>query len=346
MHTCCKLIVSVVLLLLMTAVSAMRISSLYEASVPVVSQQPDVRRIALQTALWQVLLRVSGERQLAERPLLKAAAKNAEAFVDEFRYVTMTPEGASQPSLFLRANFDPSSINALLRQAGAPVWGANRPLILVYLAGALPAGGLHIMTADQGEVAPLILKKIAAQRGVPIIFPLMDLAELKQVTATDVVQEKFSVLALGADRYKSEGIVAGAVMQDATGWHMVGSLQLGVTRTHFDVTGKDESAVLTDFMHQLADTLAARYAVVASPSHVAQTMRLTVTGIHGANDVTALTQYLEGLSSVAGIEIVQVLDDSVVLAVTLRGTSDAFAAAISVDHRLEPVSEAIYQWKG
>src|SRR5690349_11334235 len=109
-----------------TAAYASKISSLYQATLPVATQSAEERTDAIQKGLRQVLIKVTGTKQVLNNIRIKNSLAKAERFVQEFGYTQMS----QQPGYRLDLQFDSENINQLLQNASAPIWDAHRPLVL------------------------------------------------------------------------------------------------------------------------------------------------------------------------------------------------------------------------
>lgn len=105
-------------------VPAAQVEDLFAAEVPLPVRDRDAVDQAFAEALSRVLLRVTGRRELAEDPALDPLRARARALVRQWSY---TRQG-------LWAEFDAGLLVGELRDLGLPVWGADRPLVLVWLA--------------------------------------------------------------------------------------------------------------------------------------------------------------------------------------------------------------------
>ena len=104
---------------------AVEVPTLFTAQVPLDRNVRNARKQAYERALTTVLLRVSGSGLTAN------AAAVRELFPDPGAYVMQYRSGANNS---LWVSFDGQAIEDTLRTAGYPVWGADRPLTLVWLA--------------------------------------------------------------------------------------------------------------------------------------------------------------------------------------------------------------------
>ncbi len=90
----------------------------YSADVPVNSQSDDDRVAGLRIALGQVLARLSGDAGVATRADVLKASAQASNFVQQYQYVRSADTGANASSshLLLSAQFDPATVDDLLRK--------------------------------------------------------------------------------------------------------------------------------------------------------------------------------------------------------------------------------------
>lgn len=328
--------------------AAVRVKSLYQVNLPVMSQQADVRQQAFSEAFRQVLVRVSGNLSIAEQPVIRMHLSDAASFVDEYYYEKkMTPPNFPWS---LSIQFDSNHVNQLLQQVHATVWGENRPLILCWLVDDLSADA-HVTTLDDADGIVTILKQQAKRRGLPMIFPVMDLSEVRQVPVTDVSSANFTVLLPASKRYGSDFIVAGRLFHTIEGYHVATTVHFPDEQFVWDIVDPTVSGVLSHFVDRLANLLATRYASVVT-EQVQSELQMTIVGIRENADMDKILQYLNSLPLVANSRIVQVNGSSVVLDLSLRGTLSAFNEAISVDQHLERVDnekqsidKSVWQWK-
>ena len=174
----------------MSPAAAVEVPTLYTAEVPFNREAKNPRDDAYKLALAEVLLRVSGSELSANTAAIRELFPNPASYVMQFR------PGANDS---LWVSFDGQAIEQILRNAGQTVWGAERPLTLVWLAVDWGRGSREIIAADDpdrtaGASRSLNLNqrlrerivKVAEQRGLPLVFPLLDSIDLQNVTFSDI----------------------------------------------------------------------------------------------------------------------------------------------------------------
>ena len=74
------------LCLLPVCTNAVKVSGLYEVEVPVVDQTKENRKLAIDTALRWVLVKLTGDRNTPGRFALRPILRRAENYVQQYRY--------------------------------------------------------------------------------------------------------------------------------------------------------------------------------------------------------------------------------------------------------------------
>lgn len=116
--------------LILLAVGALaHAAGLYTGQVPVTSQADEERGGALKAALAQVVVKVSGDASIVNRPDVAKAIAAADKFVQQYQYAqdVVAENGQPQVHLSLVAQFDRDAIDRLVADAGnraAPAEGA------------------------------------------------------------------------------------------------------------------------------------------------------------------------------------------------------------------------------
>jgi uncharacterized protein len=349
MHKSIKLLSIFLFLLLSSKTFAVEAPSIYQVEVPVATHSDQLRDEAIKKGFVQVLVKVSGNSHVMEAyPKLKPYLGHADDLVQEFSYTTPTTASSATPYLLV-VRFDVDSINKLLKDAGASVWGQNRPSILVWMAYDGPNHPAEVVGSSERAIQTT-LNDEAEQRGLPVIFPVMDVTELTQVTPTDVINKTLTVLKPASQRYDSKAILMGHLTQTTAGVTSNWQLLVGDEHWDFNVAGKNLQDVFGSLVNQISDTLAKRYSAVITD--VVQTnIILKVTGLKQQSDLALLMKYLQQLTPVANVQLKSVNGDEIILTLNLRGTQQAFVQAVALGSNLKPVASTTpaddslqYQW--
>ena len=161
-------------------VFAARVPGLYEAQVPVLNQEQSNRDAAVKSAMRIILVKLTGDRYAAARTAVAPLIVDAEKYMLQYRYIetppdqTVTDKKIVEMELWVR--FDETALNTALRDLGIPVWGKERPSVLVWLA-VEDENGRHLVSLDDKPEYVGILERKAGARGIVLVFPLLDLED-------------------------------------------------------------------------------------------------------------------------------------------------------------------------
>jgi len=176
------------LFLLAGPAMATKVSGLYRAEAAVAGVEANQRSEAIRQALVNVLVKVTGNRNIASRKALAGDIKNASRYVQQYSYqlakdAEMASEG--EPQRFLLVSFDRAAIDRLLRDQGLPVWSENRPSILSWM-GVERQSRRRLMDSERDTPVRSALEETARTRGLPLLFPLMDLEDQGRLQVGDI----------------------------------------------------------------------------------------------------------------------------------------------------------------
>jgi hypothetical protein len=158
--------------------AALEVNDLYQASVIVDSQAQKQRDQAIKKALKGVFVKIGGKQDVLTQDLLVKAIKRASSYVSQYRYQRIGEQ------LSLVVSFNEEQINQLFEQANIALWGSLRPQVLLWLVDEEGASR-RIISSSENSVIPDNVQDFSVNRGIPIIMPLMDIADSEQVFVSD-----------------------------------------------------------------------------------------------------------------------------------------------------------------
>lgn len=276
-------------------------AGLYEADVPVASQENSERDAGIRRALQAVLVKVSGSRQVLSNPQVAEAVSGAPGRVLQFyfRTIPLPPDEAGQPGTELRlfASFPPAAIDDLLRRAGEPRLSANRPASLVWLA--IDEGtGPRIAARETDAALFAWLTREADARAVPLRFPALDLEELSAVPVDVVAALDDVALVEPSVRYGAGSVVVGRLVRGGTGeWVGEWKIRTGEDVVYGQGKAPARAALAEQLVAGIAESLSTHFAVRAGLEN-AEELRLRIDGIASLQDYRALAAELARLGSV------------------------------------------------
>jgi len=343
-------LLSLFLLSVVTTLQAVEIEGLYRVELPVESQSQNERQRVSAVGLEQVVQRISGDRLAFNEPAVQAALKTPQRYLRQFSYFL----GASGQQ-YLRLQFDESLINRLLRQAKQPIWGSNRPSLMTWVA-VEGAGERHLINSDEASLWQRAVKQAGQDSGVPILLPLMDLEDERNISVMDVWGLFRDKLEQASQRYHSEAVLGGRLYQSTPSqWAGRWLLIFNGEAISFSTppTAIEKSA--SEAMAKVASIMVKRYAIDTATGN-AQQVKLAVQGINNLDDYAQVQRYLQDFTIVRDVAVSDVAGDRLTLAVTTEGEWEKLKGLIALDNRLLPISDAAvefadglmvmpYQWR-
>ncbi len=227
---------------------AVPVSGLYQVREAVTSQQPEERSAALNRALETLVLRLTGDAKALQSPALEGVRQDPQQLVSQYVY-----EGDT-----LVVDFDPLTTENKLRQAGLPLWGANRPAILTWWLNS-SAEGASLVGDGQEAAAPL--QQAAQHRGLPLRLPLADLQEQLAATPESLGATQPDALREPSERYAADALLAVQAREDGGQWQAEWRLWLGDAREQGKAQGADQQALADAVLLAVSERLAPRFLV-------------------------------------------------------------------------------------
>jgi hypothetical protein len=308
---------------------AVEVVTLYTAEVPLDQEADDPRGDAYKAALRQVLQRVSGSELANDEELVTLLFPEPGSFVTQFR------PGADDS---LWVSFDGQAIEKVLRSAGQPIWGAERPLTLVWLAVDWGQGTREIVAADDPErmeresrsidrnrMVRERLLGIADRRGLPLVFPLLDTTDLQSVTFADIWGGFDEAVLFASKRYEADSVLIGRIRpasSQANRWtYYFGDREMALA-------GPPEVA-----LGQVADILASEFAIGGNLP--LESVVLNISGIVTIEAYGNVERILEGIPLIERFAATEVSGDRISYRVEARGGAARLGRALRFKGLLE-----------
>ena len=241
----------------------------------------------------------------------------------------------------LRLNivFQAEAIKALLQQAGAPFWQANRPGVLVWLVEK--SGDQQRMI--NAEVAPVFyqaLNQAAKARGVPLIQPLLDLEEASQISAADVWDLSTPVINRASKRYDNGAVLVGKFSQAYDkSWFGQWMLLYKGERHVEHYRGSELGDYFTQGSDLVADRLALDYAVAVNQVQLNNNLTIKFSGIRKPADYLALSEYLRQVPALKAIQLSHIDGEHCYFSLEGSEDVDQVRALIELNKRLVPAGK-------
>jgi len=327
------------LLLCLPWLSPQAAPDLFEAEVVVSDQTPDVRRAALSGALREVLVRVTGQQSVLTSEPVQELLNNPEQLVQQYRY--FTEQRTEPPLLKLWVRFDGAAIRQAVQKQGLAYWGGERPDTLVWLA-VEDRGRRYVVSADDTSDVHRAVEAAARERGVPVLFPLMDLEDQTQVQFSLIWGGFLDKVMAASQRYNPQSVLIGRLNRSPSGgWASRWELQVAGRPSSWSDSNQQLDALARQGIDDVADILATQFSVAAPGSGSANAASIRVEGIETLAAYARISNYLATLTSVRGVQASEVTPTAVRYSLQLGGSLDSLMRTIAIGTVLEPAPDGI-----
>lgn len=331
---CCTLML--VLAVLPAPATAVTVSDLYSVEVPVSGTNSSALAQGYSEGLARVFVRVSGTRDVLDLDGVQALLADAESLLLSYQ-VLRGSNGDNRMSMA----FGAVGVNQALASVDAPVWGANRPLTLAWVA-VEENGVRRLVTEDsQGQAAAWseAFSRAARERGLPVALPPSDVAGNRELLSD--IWGQFA----GSVRNASDGIERDALAlvrvsrsggQWRAGWIFEGDAFSG---SESSVSAGTREGVADAVINRWAEMYADRYAVAAGEVGELPQVDIVLRGVGSVADYGNATQALEEFTPVVTAGASSVTGDQLTLRVAFSGELDQLKEYMALDARFVPAEE-------
>lgn len=185
----------------MSSVHASTAVSVGQGVVAVDDQSQSTQRSAAKAAMRQVFIKMTGQRDIVDNAVVSHVIRNPQQYLRSYRFEVI------ESGLLYIADFDVQALTNLLKQESLPLWGQRRPDSLIWLAIESENGVRSIVDDSANSTIKKSIKAIAAERGVPVSFPLMDLDDNTNISTYDVWGRFAERLNTASVRYGADFVV-------------------------------------------------------------------------------------------------------------------------------------------
>lgn len=333
---------------------ALQVVGLYSQQIPVANDGEAERNRAFREALSAVIVKVTGDPRWLENPTVERAISQAQNYVEATSYFsesiqlplednTLSPD-VSEPQFYsveqriISVNFAATLIDELLEDTNIPVWDSNRPSVLVWMVLQSSAGDRTFLTEDSNPEIVAAMREFATNRGLPIIFPVLDFEDRRNLSENTVWNLDELAIATASERYGADSILSGRLHFTASG-ELVGLWQFLFQdeATVFDGFDNDLQAYLHEPLNRITTQLAGYFAIL--PEFVdGETIRLRIDGIKNLTAYSSLLNYVENLGLVESVTTAEVDGERIELMLGLLGDSRQLYEQIALDRDLLPIN--------
>lgn len=321
------------------AANASSPSDLYSAKVELTDNSSKARRVAFGQAMGKVLIKLSGSREILEAPQIVSIMNRAPRFVQSYNKEKLNLEpsgtepsvGTEKPLVGLHVEFDGPALERALITAGLPVWSGMRPTTIVWLA--VEEGRQRYILAEKSNAVLLSsIQQTAEERGLPVVIPLMDKTDRRQVEFIDVRGGFVERLEQASERYSTAIMLVGTLQSfGKNAWSVKWTVLGENMNSSWTESGLPLQQALQSGIHGLTDLLATHYAFIAAPDGQLSKYLLSINNVVTLESYAAILALLQDLVFVENVTPVQIMGSQVqyrlLMNASTRGLERALASS-------------------
>lgn len=315
-------------------------ANLYAGEVPVPDQSDEQRAIALKSALAQVVVKLTGDRDAVNGEAVAKLVESAERYVQQYTYRQEVANVDGQPVLRLSlvASFDRAALDRVLRDRGLRVWTpAARAPVVTWLS-VDDGNGPRLL--DNADPAARAMQQVAEQRGITLVWPRVDTPDQAQTTAQIVWEGDVMTLSADAARYQTDTVLIGQLRRVGDAWTARWTLALGgQAQPVWETRDADLATVLSGGAEGAVDRTRGRSSAAAEERRITNA-KIWVSGLQSAQDYARLFEALAGNDLVREFQPEQARGDGLLVKLTLNLALDRWLAYLPPDGVLRVVNAA------
>lgn len=324
--------------------SAVTVSGLYSIEVPVAGSSADELAAGYADGLARVFVRVSGTREVLDQEGIEGLLADAESLLLSYQYLR-GEDGNNR----LRMAFGAVGVNRALASINAPVWGANRPLTLAWVA-VEDRGTRTLITEQAGQTGSTsnqvsavwqqAFDQAARDRGLPVALPPARFSGDRELLS-DLWGQFVNRLRGVSDKLDYDVMALVRVNRSGgqwrAGWVFDGMAMDGGEQS---VTADSPEALAQTLINRWAERYADRYAVAAGEVAESPQVDIVLRDASSLADYGKITDVLEGLTPVLSVGATRVKANQLTLRVAFSGELDQLKEYIALDPRFVPLDAA------
>ncbi len=148
-----------------------------------------------------------------------------------------------------------------LRKMGVKQWGSTRPLVLVWLATINKENKVDILAVETSNEMLERFKRQGQRYGLPLIFPVMDVADLDKVSAENITSVSLPELKEASKRYQPDVLLIGTVEYENDAYQARWSLVMKEKSWDWTTTGASQDQVIAEALDHVSQTLSPQNSV-------------------------------------------------------------------------------------
>lgn len=199
-------------------VPAVEVPNLFEIELVARSESTEDRNQAIKQALFVVLDRILVSDDISKIPIVQEMLASADHFVKQSQYSLLPAEEyADTDARMFRVQFDEDQILEILRKSQVGIWSEIRPETLLWLV-VDEDNNRQFYNPDSMPDFESALWRASKVKGIPLIYPLLDIEEQQKISVKDVLGTDSRKLREASARYDVSAVMTGRVLKKGECW--------------------------------------------------------------------------------------------------------------------------------
>lgn len=313
-------------------VSAVEVKGLFEADVITHSLSEKDKAAALKEALSIVIKRIAAGDNLLGNSTVKAALNKAEFYVEQVQYALEPENRSKKTARTMRVLFNEETLMAVIRNSKLAVWNEVRDEVLVWLV-VEKFGSKTLLNMKEDFEVYSRLQVVAKKKGVPLMLPLMDLEDKRELAVDDILSAYSGKVLKASRRYGVSAILSGSVIHKRNCWYSEWTLHFDGKVQQWSLPCEGLEQTLSVAMQGIYDQLSAFHAV-KSENREGGSVILNIKGIKGMTAESTIKAYLKKLPKVSAVKWLKVEKGFHVFKLNFSGKREDLEKAIALQRLL------------
>lgn len=342
----CAFLLSLLVLMAQPAAFAVVVDDLFEVEILVPDESTAIRRVALSDGLAEVLVRVSGDRDI----LQKLRPPSASAYVKQFRYAAIeVAEGEAETAksagdavgqatnrYHLWVQYNGTRIMDLMREQAIPIWGEYRSQTVIWFA--VNDGTKRYILKDSDS--SLLKDKAGAafkRRGIPVVWPKNDSQDQRGLHFADIWAGFAEPLQKSSTRYSNGPVVSATMSWNGRAWVGDWSVFMDRESRRWSLRETDYDALISKGVDLVADVIGKKFAVLeVQDASKLQQILVEIDSVNTVEGFRQVQNYLISLPGVQSVRLSQVEAERVAFWLSLRSKVDDFLNLVKAGTEMVP----------
>ena len=352
--TACQLktIVIVLWLAFTMASSPLSAAELYTATIPLVEDSEAGLQQAKTQAMALMITRLTGQAASLNSKQVQVALKEPDSYISQ---ISRETDSLTQ-QVMLKFGFDKVPVQQLLDRSQLPIWASGRANVLVWLV--IEQQGIQEIIADGYEPIGDQLLDEAAQRGLPIILPLMDLTDQLVIGPGDVWGDFQAPIKIASQRYQPHGMLLGRIFRNSDElWQGQGRITLSEKNIEWKLAAQSQAQLMTIIVENLGQELGQRFALITDVNGPKQSL-LHVSGVKNIAAYAQLQRALLEVANISDVALESLHAEQLLISVFHQGSVENLLISLGLQSQLYILDDqvqtpysasnpilAYYQWR-